>query len=64
MSQKADDDIAELVLAARAYFIRSDLTRLDRESVQAANRLGYVLNRFGSDGLATTDSGKAIATQS
>lgn len=64
MIQKPDDDIAELVRAARAYFVRSDLIRLDRESVQAANRLGCVLNRFGSDGLVTTDSGKAIATQS
>ena len=65
MNQKTDEDIADLVQAARAYMIRSDLIRLDRESVQAAHRLGCVLNRFGgSAGLAATESGKAIATQS
>lgn len=64
MSQKAENDLAELVDAARAYFVRSDLIRLDRESVQAANRLGCVLNRFGwSAGGAATAPDETSATQ-
>ncbi len=38
--------IADLVQAARAYLIRSDLICLDRESVQAAHRLGCLLDRL------------------
>lgn len=35
---------SELVIAARNYFIRSDLTHNDRESLLAAQRLGDLLD--------------------
>ena len=41
-------DIADLVQAAQAYLSRSDLIRLDRESVQAAHRLRCMLSQLAA----------------
>ena len=49
-NQTATDpvDMADLVQAAQAYLMRSDLIHLDRESVQAAHRLRCMLSQLAA----------------
>lgn len=41
-------DIDDLVQAAQAYLVRSDLIHLDRESAQAAHRLRCMLSQLAA----------------